>query len=484
MLPGLFVLLLASVLHAQAPAPVGGGSEALADRIKKEGLDNSQVMQWQDYLCNHIGQRLTGSFNYDRAVTWTKQQFEKMGLAVTLEEWGEWRVRWDRGQWTGRMVKPQQVEFQVATPAWTAPTKGEVRGRIVAMPADAKSAKKLVKILKKEPVYLFEDRPRARQGRAQEVQGWIEQGRILGIVQTATSTGLTDKRFKNQIRVFGDSRRAPKRDYALRPKTPQIVVRDDHGALLTKRLKSRRPVIVEFDIRNRFTPGPVVLNNVVARLEGSARPKEAVIVSAHLDSWHQATGATDNGTGVCTTLEAARILTTLGVKPKRTILFILFGGEEQGLLGSGGYVKRHRADMNLVSAVFNHDNGTNWAHSLTITDAMLPQLKGVFAPILELKSPDKKHRGATFELITKPTMKPGGGSDHVSFQVTGVPAWQWGLKGPRPYGYGWHSQWDTYSIVVPEYQRHNATVIALAAFGVANLDKMLTREGVLRRGQK
>ena len=115
---------------------------------------------------------------------------------------------------------------------------------------------------------------------------------------------------------------------------PQAVVRDDQCKEIEAVLKGEAPVVIEFELRNRFREGPIALNNVIADLKGSEFPDEYVIICAHLDSWHQATGATDNGTGTCSTLEAARILSKIGFKPKRTIRFMLWGGEEQGLLGS------------------------------------------------------------------------------------------------------------------------------------------------------
>ena len=183
-------------------------------------------------------------------------------------------------------------------------------------------------------------------------------------------------------------------------------------------------------------------------------------------------------------MEAARILAAVGAKPKRTIRFILWGGEEQGLLGSAEYTKRYRSELDKVSAVFNHDTGTNWAHSLTVTEAMYDHFAAVLEPVMDLTPPEAEYDGPVFKLSKTKTMSGGfGGSDHASFLSKGVPAWSWGLRGHTQYGYGWHSQWDHYDIVVPEYQKHTATVIAMAALGVANLPELLPREGVRRQGE-
>ena len=468
-------MLLAVSLPCQA-------ADRLPQEIVEEGLQHSQVMAFQDRLCQDFGSRLTGSLAFDRAADWAVAEFQRMGLTARLEPWGEWQVGWDREQWMGRMLSPVPLELQVATPAWTAATKGEVTGMLVAMPASVDAAHSLqVRIDAGEALYLFGPLPKDGDALAL-VRPWLDQGKVRGRVQSAESTGWTDKNFPNQIRVFGD-RQQPMRPFAERPVTPWIVVRDDQAAVLQQQLAGDAPVVVQFELRNRWRQGPVALNNVVADLVGSEHPEELVLVCAHLDSWHQATGATDNGTGTCSTLEAARILTAVGLRPKRTIRFLLWGGEEQGLLGSHQYVVRHRREMHAVSALFNHDGGTNWVQSLTVPQSQFADFQAITAPLLTLLQPPQPgFDKPVFELRAVPVMQPaGGGSDHASFGAVGVPAFAWGQTGEVPYGRGWHSQWDTYSIVVPQYQRHTATVIAAIAAGVADLDHLLSREGVERR---
>ncbi|MEC7583056.1 MAG: M20/M25/M40 family metallo-hydrolase [Planctomycetota bacterium] len=467
--------------------------------IIREGMTRSEVMQFQDSLFHEYGSRLTGSLAYDRAADWALEQFQAMGLEARLEQWGEWQTGWDRGQWMGRMTAPHALELQVACPAWTGSTRGIARGELVPMPEDDAAFEQLAARAAK----LAEagdgtgsDMPRATAGLwlygplpdrgnplRERVVELLEMPvlPVHGIVQSATSTGWNSDRYENQIRVFGDRNTAllPFED---RPRWAHAVVRDDQCKQLEEALAGEEPVQVEFELRNRFRRGPIVLNNVVADLVGTEYPDEYVIVCAHLDSWHQATGATDNGTGTCTTLEAARILSKVGVKPKRTIRFILWGGEEQGLLGSRQHVVKNRTRMHKVSALFNHDSGTNWAHALRIPESQADDFRKIVQPILDnMQAPQANHEGPVFELRTVPVLQPaGGGSDHASFGAVGVPAFGWSLKGEVPYGRGWHSQWDTWTIVVPDYQRHTATVIAVIAYGVANLDHMLSREGVER----
>ncbi len=234
-------------------------------------------------------------------------------------------------------------------------------------------------------------------------------------------------------------------------------------------LRAGKAVTLEFDIRNYFKKGPIKLYNVIADIPGTEKPDEFVIVGGHLDSWDGATGATDNGTGVSTTLEAARILMKAGLRPKRTIRFMLWSGEEQGLLGSAAYVKAHKDLMPKISAVLVHDGGTNYLSGIGATEAMLADFEQVFAPIRELDP------AYPFE-VRKVGGLMGGGSDHASFLSANVPGFFWGQSGKARYQHTHHTQFDTYDAADPEYQVHSSIVVALAAYGIANLDHLLSRE--------
>jgi len=470
---------------AEKVKPVLAGD--IVGKIKAEGLQNSKVMEHLDYLTNNIGHRLTGSDNYERAARWARDQFRSWGLDAELEKWGEWKVRWNRGQWQGRVVSPVKMDLHVATSAWTAGTKGRVQGPLVLMPRNVDEVEDLGKKLK--GVYVLDTRRgrmfRRRRGPSELEKALAEEG-IAGYVKSSQGTG--DRRYPEQIRVFGSYLAAlsPNRI----PKIPVIVVRVDQFKELRKLVDASEEdeqgaqvpagVRVEFDIRNRFRVEAVPLYNVVAEIKGTEKPDEYVGVGGHLDSWHQATGATDNGTGAASTMEAARILAAAGARPKRTIRFCLWSGEEQGLMGSGRHVTMRRPEMSKVSAYLNHDTGTNWCYRVSVTEPMFDDMQRVMAPVMTMAAPDKDHKGPVFKLAKTRGMR-GGGSDHGSFLKAGVPAWSWGLKGRAVYAYGWHSQWDTYDIAIPEYQRHTATVIALAALGIADLPSLLSREG-LRAG--
>lgn len=460
-------------------------ADDIARKIKAEGLTRSRVMEHLDYLTNTIGHRLTGSDNYEQAARWARDRFRSWGLAAELEKWGEWKVRWSRGQWQGRVLNPVKLELQVATPAWTAGTRGRVKGPLVPMPRDVGEVGRLEAKLK--GAWVLDTRRggrfRPRRGSNRLESALAEQG-IAGYVRHCRD--MIDPRYPNQIRVFGSYRAAlsPNR----LPTIPVVVLRADQFRELRKLVEagdaaeegSSAKVEVEFDIRNRFRVEPVPLYNVIAEIKGTTKPDEYVAVGGHLDSWHQATGATDNGTGAATTMEAARILAAVRVKPKRTIRFCLWSGEEQGLMGSHQHVRRRRQEMSRVSAYLNHDTGTNWCYSVRVTEAMYEDMRRVMAPVMTMKAPEQNHEGPVFRLQTG--RMAAVGSDHVSFLSARVPAWSWGLKGRAVYAFGWHSQWDTYDVAIPEYQRHTATVIALAALGIADLPHLLSREGLRSRG--
>lgn len=466
-LPTTLVLFLALVpgLRAQVDAET-------AARIRSEGLEKSRVMDTLDRLTNGIGHRLTGSDSFTRACEWARDEFASYGIEhVELEKWDTWPYAWNREQWMGRITAPEAIELQVATPAWTNGTKGQVRAELVAMPESLEELKDHgEKYLGK---WLFGRMPNSRT--PAYVQ-WARAGaaaRIAGFLESSAG----DEANPNRIRVFGERENLRASDVFERP--PHIVIRRDQAQHIREIMAKGEKVTGEFEIRNRWTKRPIDLHNVIAEIRGTELPDEYVVVSAHLDSWHQATGTTDNGTGVASTLESARILAAVGAKPKRTIRFCLWGGEEQGLLGSARHTQMRRPEMERISAVFNHDTGTNWARGLSVTNGQEAAMRAVLGPVFELTPPDAGFEEPVFNLRAVRRLGSSGGSDHASFLAVGVPAFDWSLTGRSDYfSHTWHSQWDTYDEAIPEYMRHTSTVIALTVLGVANLPEKLVRDAI------
>jgi hypothetical protein len=466
-------LLLAGLGAQQTVEIVPVLEEGTAAAIRNEGMENSRVMEYLKELTelSVSGGRLTGSDNYTAACYWALEKFQEMGLAARLEPWGQWNFAWNRGAWHGRVISPVPMELFVATQAWTAGTAGMERGPLLPMP---ESAEVLVGLGERaNGAFLFGPMPRG--GIPGEMRDAAKVSGVAGFVYPAT--GSPD--YPNRVRVFGSNRPARGSAEDL-PTIPEIAVRADDAAKLVELLSGDEPPMVEFNIQNSFREGPVVLYNVVGEIRGATQPDEVVIVCGHLDSWHQATGATDNGTGVTSALEAARILAAVGTQPARTIRFIFWGGEEQGLLGSREYVRQHSDELAGISAVFNHDTGTNWAQSMTVAESQFGAMQRVVGPVFFLEAPDAGFDEPIFQLRSRESIGGGrGGSDHASFLSAGVPAFSWGLTGRADYfNYSWHTQWDTYDAAIPEYQRHTSTVIALVALGTANLPELLDRAGI------
>ncbi|UCE08097.1 MAG: M20/M25/M40 family metallo-hydrolase, partial [bacterium] len=227
----------------------------------------------------------------------------------------------------------------------------------------------------------------------------------------------------------------------------------------------------------------VPLYNVIADIPGSEKPDEYVIVGAHIDSHDAGTGAADNGTGVAAAMEAARILVKANAKPKRTIRFILFAAEEIGKLGSKAYVDSHADIMPKVSAMLNMDQGSNYISGIYATNGLKKDFERVFAPIKSL-DPDMPFAIEKVEYLSQNMKNCCGGrgsSDHGPFFEAGVPAFFWLQEGKNPIPYPAHTKEDTYDKVNAEYLKHSSTVIALGAYGIANLNHLLSRENIFEK---
>ena len=432
------------------------------------GHEESQVMDHLDVLCNRIGPRLTGSDNLTNACEWVRDRFASFGIEnARLESWGEFPVGFNRGPWFGRVIQPEPKSLEFMTMAWSAGTKGAVRGKAVLAPKDKKELDEAKEKGTLAGAWVLLPRPGLRRPRPdpafrRSLRKELEDAKVAGIVAASSS----------ELLVTGGLHRI---SWDKLPTLPSVTLLRKQFDELAAWLKDGKTVTLEFDIRNYFKKGPIKLYNVIADIPGSELPDEYVIVGGHIDSWDGATGATDNGTGVATTLEAARILMKAGVKPRRTIRFMLWSGEEQGLLGSAAYVKAHKDLMPKISAVLVHDGGTNYLSGIGATEAMLSDFEQVFAPVKEL---DPKF---PFE-VRKVAGLSGGGSDHASFLAANVPGFFWRQAGKARYQRTHHTQYDTFDAAIPEYQKHSSLVAAVGAYGIANLDHLLSREKLRAAG--
>ncbi len=489
--PAAFALstILATVVVAGSASPAWATDTVLSDTERSElmerfnlepeqfdtvmriidiGQNENRIMEHLTYLCEEIGSRLTGSSRLERANFWAAEQFEAFGLEnVHQQEWGTIPVRFDRGPSTGRMVEPVGREFEFTTRAWTAGTDGPVKGRLFREPSTQEEFDAIADEL--EGAWIL--RPAIGGVRRGVVPGGDEEREFLSELREAGIAGLITSARDDLVRT-GRVRNWRELDYNDLPNDVTVIVRRSDYDAMNSRLFDNQEVVVEFDLDHTFVEGPIPCYNTIADIPGTKWPEQMVIISGHLDSWDGpgSQGTVDNGTGSSVTIEAARILMEAGARPKRTIRFILWTGEEQGLLGSRAYVEQlSEEERENITGMFVDDSGTNHQASITCTPAMVDKLEWTVEP-MNYAFPDKPIR-----LNVVDRMPLRGASDHAPFNRVGIPGFFWGKTGSANYRYAWHTQHDRLDQAVEEYLIHNSTVSAIAAFMLANADNLLSR---------
>jgi dienelactone hydrolase len=462
-------LLLAALL---LPAPHDDGTDVdaapltdptLVESIIDLGLNDSRVMEHLDVLVNDIGPRLTSSSNLTQACQWAAETFRSYGLETRLEEWTEMPLGFDRGVQLGAMVAPSHEQLSFLSYAWTRGTNGALRAPAVLGPGTVEELETMADSLVGAWILQTRETRRDRELR-DALRTFADERGCAGFISVSSDSGLL---------LMSGSMPDSMDDI---PTAPQISLLAEQFNAITERLALGEMVELEFDIENIFLPGPVSQLNVIADLVGSEWPDEYVIVGGHIDSWDGATGTTDNGTGCATTIEAARLLVESGARPRRTIRFMLWSGEEQGLLGSRGWVSDNPDELDKISAVLVHDGGTNYLAGISVTPPMKDQFDRALAPLLAFT---EQEGSLPFTLREVPGLQPSGGSDHVSFLREGVPGFFWRQAGDADYNYTHHTQHDTYDSAIEPYQKHSSVVAALSALGLANLPAMLNRDHMI-----
>lgn len=510
------------------PAPVPEipmGDPDVVRRILAEGRYRNRVMDHLTHLSRNIGPRLTGSSATEEANRWAAAQFRGWGLSnVELHKWGEIPLRFDRGPSKGRLVVKRERrgssdaargeyetlrDMQFTALSWTGGTDGPVRGPVVRLPETDAEFEAVKGGLAGAWVLLKGSPVTGRQGLRVIGASMSDRALVRYAVQTGkplTELGVAaddEERLANLESLLAEQKRlieagvagfisssrdervwtgAFRRWRELDPSQPprhvEVSVRLSDYDYMNSRLADGEKIEAEFDLRHVFTPGPIPVYNTVAEIPGVELPDEYIIVSAHLDSWDGpgSMGTTDNGTGSAVTLEAARLLMAAGARPKRTIKFILWTGEEQGLLGSREWVRQHEHLWPKISAVFVDDGGTNTQGGLKCTDAMAPMLAAATAPV-NFRFFDAKD-GKPLNVNIQPggeRFDQSGGSDHAAFIAKGIPGFFWDEVGRAEYGYGWHTQNDTMDLAIPEYLMQSATCSAITAYNLACAPEMLPR---------
>lgn len=507
----------------QAPPAIPMGDERVVSAILEEGLNRNRVMDHHRAFTD-IGPRLTGSSNLDRAQQAALAMFQSWGLSAKLEPWGEVATRFDRGPTKGIALMPEIVrerrpregepsepakapEYKVArelvitTPAWTRGTDGPARGLVVKLPETDEEYAKVKDKLKDAWILMpplnfaqMRDRGRAWYDAVADARKKVASGEVkaeeLPIRERLLFDGIRgyiSNNTRDERVLTGGAPGWRERVVADIGPEVRVSVRLSDYDYLNSRLSDGDAVMVEIDAKNNLVPGPFTQANVVAEIPGSERPDEVVIISGHLDSWDGpgSQGSVDNATGSAVTLETARILSTVfaktGTRPKRTIRFCLWTGEEQGLLGSEAYVQqlKARGELEKVSACFVDDGGTNWQGGVPAADTMVPYLAAAIAPTNNRfwSEVDQKWMNVNVR-ATGPGIKTHGSSDHAPFNKEGIPGFFWDEIGRADYTFAHHTQNDNAAQAIPEYLRQSATNSAIVAYNLANAP------GLMPRGEK
>jgi len=510
-------------------------------RIRDEGFNHSHVMEYASGLFDDIGERLTGSPAMTRANEWTRAQLAAMGCAdAHLESWGEFGMAWTQVGAGLEMVKPDPAVFLAQASPWSPATQGAVTAEVIAvggMKDESEFAKWKGKLKGKVILYgaaaespdvdpdkvpLMEHYDAAKLA---ELAQYPLRGDVIGDVGPAQDMSFwrmvfegfsfkekTAKFFAAEGAVailvpsgsggvLHDDTNSSMGWFVYRPEhkqaIPEEVIADEAWDRMSRLLAHKVPVSVNLHIDTEFGGEHEQGFDTIAEIPGTdpQLKDEVVMVGGHLDSWIAGTGATDNGAGAIAAMEAMRILTALGVKPRRTIRIGLWSGEEEGVFGSQGYVEKHFATLHYsddpkdadvpvfiqpmtapptlkpegakLDAYFNMDNGSG-------------KLLGIYAE-------GNVGIGAIFQQWMEPLKDLGmttvsarntGSTDHVPFQMAGLPGFQF-IQDPRDYdSRTHHTNLDTYEHLSEPDLRQAAVVEAIFLYDAAMRDAMLPRSGL------
>jgi len=449
------ILFTVAGVVAQNPPVVEPPTADAVSRITRSIIDDGKAYDYDQHLADDIGPRLTGSRSYQQAVQWSVEQFRSLGLENVHTESFPLKAAWEpEVNAVGRMLEPHEQTLHMISVGWTPSTPGKgIRGKVV-----------LIRNLL-SPEALNEDRDKIRGNIAlvDRTSVSFAKGLMPGQYFAALSSLA---RYGAVAVLVGGGRNANDVEYggagtadgSIAALPIARVGRED--LQLLARLLQKGAVTVEFSYRNRIRT-PAAADNVVAEIRGREHPEEFVVVGAHLDSVQAGTGAQDNGAGVASVLDAARAIKALGVTPRRTIRFVLFGGEEEWELGSHAYVAKHAAELDKCAAALITDTGSDTAYGWYINgrDDEVPALKE-FAPLLQPMGGDGISHDATYLLH----------SDHTPFYEQGVPTLMLWTDMTRYLEFV-HQPGDTFDKVEKDELAKGTAIVAATAFLIADNPK-------------
>jgi carboxypeptidase Q len=494
-------------------------------RIRYEGFRDSKVMELASGLMDAIGERLTGSPNMNRANEWTRDQLTAMGLSnAHLESWGPFGRGWANQYVNARMTSPDVVPLLVYAKAWTPGTNGVVSGKCVRANIEEKKdfdkyrgklagmvvilgPEAEVKTITEAPYKRLSDDDLAKIGEY-EIPGERPPFRMAEIAKRRQFIKDLNQFFADEkvLAVIDHSRGTAGGgtvfvqsggSYKTGETTtvPQLTMASEHWSRIARLLQQKKDVTLELNVASTFYDDDPMQYDTIAEIPGTDKKDEVVMLGAHLDSWHAGTGATDNGAGTVVMMEAVRILKALDIKPRRTIRIGLWSGEEEGLLGSQGYVEQHfgsrppmdepnmkgmptllrreagpvtvKLEQAKVSAYFNVDNGTGKIRGIYL------QENEAVAPIFEAWMRPFKDLG-----MTTLAMRNTGGTDHLSFDAVGIPGFQF-IQDPIEYDTRTHhSNMDVYDRLQPDDLKQISVIVASFVYDAAMRDQMLPRKPI------
>jgi carboxypeptidase Q len=496
----LLVAIAAALLAAPARA-VSAQSFATDDAVLKRiwtiGMDSSQTMRLSQVLFDSVGPRLTGTPNARGANDWLVRTYQSWGVDAKNEQWGKWRS-WRRGYSHIDLVAPRVRSLEGTMLGFSPGTGGkDLTAATVILPRFADSTEfvkwlpsargKFVLVSAPQPTCrpredwktnaTPESNERMDSLRAQVTREWggrnvrgtgyslaigtgelglrLEQGGVAGVITSRPKDAW------GTIEIFS----------TYNTKAPAIALScEDYGLLFRLTENNQGPKLrLNLDAQSL---GDQPVFNTIASIKGSEKPDEYVLLSAHFDSWDGSSGATDNGTGTITMLEAMRILHEVYPHPKRTILVGHWLGEEEGLVGSRAFSEDHPEVVKGLQAQFNQDNGTGRIVRIG-GGGLVNSPEHINAWLAKL--PPELQKQVQF---SGPGFPSGGGSDDASFACYGAPAFGLGALGWDYFNYTWHTNRDTYDKIVFDDLKSNATLTAMLAYLASEDPVTITRERV------
>jgi hypothetical protein len=449
------------------PASLRGDS--VEDAIRARFDDAGAVTSVARHLTENIGPRLTGGPALLAAHRFAAERFRAAGLEVALEPFSV-AYSWERGRAEGELVTPYRHALQLAQMGWTPATGGPVTGPVRAFIPTSKSDMEnsrgrfkdaivllgepateleplmMVLPLRIDPKGAFPPPPETGPSLEERVTFLREEGARAFLLDAGKPWGLLDM---SEYDLASAAEGLP----------GAFVIHEQYTLL---RRLAETGATVRLSLEGRLGPA-VECVNTVATLRGATAPDEMVLFGAHLDSWDLGTGATDNAAGSAAVIEAARLLAASGARPRRSIRFVLFSAEEQGLLGSIAYVERHRAELSRHSAIFVMDTGSGRIDGMSLQGRaeVLPMMNRVVEPLVPLG-------------VVDTDLRLEWGSDHLPFDKAGVPAFCF-EQVQHDYSRNHHSEADTFDKVKPAELQQAVVVAALALYRTAQLPDLLPR---------